>query len=315
MGFISKLEKKFGKYAVKNLTIILIGCYVLGYMIERLSPVTIGYLTLDPYRIIHGEVWRIVSWILIPPPESNFFFAVIMLFFYFSIGTMLERTWGSFQYNLYLFSGMIFTVLGSFLLMLFCQLSIDNHWFFNKGGALDSDALAAICYTTSILFSTYYVNMSIFLAYACTFPESQVLFMFFIPVKVKVLGFIYGGFLVFEMVDAMLRSVVGFAYPFVIGASLLNFGIFFFTSRKYIMGKAKKTKAQKAYNSQIKNFQKFKYEDSFGGSKISKHKCAICGRTEKDGDDLVFRFCSKCDGNYEYCQNHLYTHIHFTKGE
>jgi hypothetical protein len=50
-------------------------------------------------------------------------------------------------------------------------------------------------------------------------------------------------------------------------------------------------------------------------SKISKHKCAICGRTERDGDDLTFRFCSKCDGNYEYCQDHLYTHIHFTNGE
>jgi len=26
--------------------------------------------------------------------------------------------------------------------------------------------------------------------------------------------------------------------------------------------------------------------------------------------DLTFRFCSKCNGNYEYCENHLYTHKH-----
>ena len=45
-------------------------------------------------------------------------------------------------------------------------------------------------------------------------------------------------------------------------------------------------------------------------SKITKHKCAICGKTENDGDDLEFRFCSKCDGNYEYCSEHLYTHVH-----
>ena len=43
---------------------------------------------------------------------------------------------------------------------------------------------------------------------------------------------------------------------------------------------------------------------------ITKHKCAICGRTENDGDDLEFRFCSKCNGNYEYCQDHLFTHEH-----
>jgi hypothetical protein len=43
---------------------------------------------------------------------------------------------------------------------------------------------------------------------------------------------------------------------------------------------------------------------------VTKHKCAVCGRTEKDDPNLEFRFCSKCNGNYEYCQDHLYTHIH-----
>ena len=43
---------------------------------------------------------------------------------------------------------------------------------------------------------------------------------------------------------------------------------------------------------------------------ITKHKCAICGRTELDDPNLEFRFCSKCNGNYEYCQYHLFTHEH-----
>ena len=47
-----------------------------------------------------------------------------------------------------------------------------------------------------------------------------------------------------------------------------------------------------------------------GAKKATVHKCAVCGRTEKDGDDLVFRYCSKCNGNYEYCQDHLFTHEH-----
>lgn len=39
-----------------------------------------------------------------------------------------------------------------------------------------------------------------------------------------------------------------------------------------------------------------------------------CVRTDRaDGDDLEFRYCSKCDGNYEYCQDHLFTHQHVHK--
>ena len=45
----------------------------------------------------------------------------------------------------------------------------------------------------------------------------------------------------------------------------------------------------------------------------TRHRCAVCGRTELDNPELEFRYCSKCEGNYEYCQDHLYTHKHVTK--
>ena len=47
-----------------------------------------------------------------------------------------------------------------------------------------------------------------------------------------------------------------------------------------------------------------------GRSVITRHKCAICGRTELDDENLEFRYCSKCEGNFEYCMDHLYTHEH-----
>lgn len=319
MGLIEKFERKFGRFAIKNLTLILIGCYVIGYILNYFLPNVIEYLTLDPYCIIHGQVWRLISWILIPPPEDNMFLAIIMLVFYLSIGTELERRWGAFHYNCYIFSGMIFTVLGSFLLMFYCQIKLDNGNLFGNDIVLNimSFSVKEVSHMTSVLFSTFYVNMSIFLAYACTFPDNVVLLFFLVPVKVKILGFIYGGFILFEMIDGMVKSSFGFAYPFVIGSSLLNFVLFFFTTRKYILNKGFKTKTQRAYNAKIRNIKIHKTmqdnKNYFSG--ITKHKCAVCGRTEKDGDDLVFRFCSKCDGNYEYCQDHLYTHIHFTKSE
>ena len=300
MNFIYELEHKFGRFAIRNLSLILILCYVAGYIIEFAAPAFMEYLTLNPYAIVHGQVWRIVSWILIPPGESNIFFAIIMLVFYYSIGTSLERTWGTFQYNLYLFAGMFFTLIGSFLMMGFCYLFRPEllNGIYSEYTVFES---------LSYVFSTYYVNMSIFLAYAATFPDNQVLLMFIIPIKVKWLGVVYGAFLVYEMISGMLMNGnVGFVYPFVIGSSMLNFIVFFFTTRNYIRMNRSQRKMHRDFA------RKQRTDKAARNAGITKHRCAVCGRTEKDGDDLVFRFCSKCAGNYEYCQDHLYTHIHKT---
>ena len=300
MNFIYKLEHKFGRFAIRNLSLILILCYVAGYIIKFAAPAFMEYLTLNPYAIVHGLVWRIVSWILIPPGENYIFFAIIMLVFYYSIGTSLERTWGTFQYNLYLFAGMFFTLIGSFLMMGFCYLFRPEllNGIYSEYTVFES---------LSYVFSTYYVNMSIFLAYAATFPDNQVLLMFIIPIKVKWLGVVYGAFLVYEMISGMLMNGnVGFVYPFVIGSSMLNFIVFFFTTRNYIRMNRSQRKMHRDFA------RKQRTDKAARNAGITKHRSAVCGRTEKDGDDLVFRFCSKCAGNYEYCQDHLYTHIHKT---
>ena len=116
MNFLNKMERKIGKYAIPNLSLYLILGYVLGYILEFINPAIVDFLTLNPYLILHGQVWRIVTWIIIPPSSFDLF-TIIMLMFYYSVGMNLERTWGTFYYNVYLFMGMIFTILGSFLIM------------------------------------------------------------------------------------------------------------------------------------------------------------------------------------------------------
>ena len=66
---------------------------------------------------------------------------------------------------------------------------------------------------------------------------------------------------------------------------------------------------QKQFRSQV--MQAKKQQEMRGGG--ARHRCAVCGRTELDAPDLEFRFCSKCEGDYEYCQEHLYTHQHVKK--
>lgn len=293
---MSPFERKFGKYAIQNLSFVLVICYAVGYLLELFdrSGLFISYLTLNPYAILHGQVWRLVTWVLIPPSSGGLFFTLLMLYFYCSIGTSLERTWGTYRYNVYLFQGMLFTIAGSFLLMGYCYLFKPEISLL--GAALTINSPREYFTVIAMVFSTYYINMSIFLAYAATFPNAQVLLMFIIPIRVKWLGIIYAVMLVFQFLGS---TVYG---KFAIGASLLNFVVFFLTSRNMMHLNPK----------QIHRRQEFK-RDVRRNTGITKHKCAICGRTEVDSPNMQFRFCSKCDGNYEYCEEHLYTHTHIKR--
>lgn len=288
MKFLNKLERKFGKYAIQNISLILIICYGFGYAIQFVNAAFLEYLTLNPYLVLKGQIWRLVTWILVPPSGFDFF-TIISLYFYYWLGTTLERTWGTFRYNLFLFSGMLFTILGSFVLLGYCFLAFapqiaavgaTNFFVHNIGYFFHS-------------FSTYYVNLSIFLAFALTFPDMQVLLFFIIPIKIKWLG----------ILDAVMTVYAFFASGIVgkiiIGASLLNVVVFFFATRNMFRMSPKQIKRRQTFRQEVKK-----------STVVTRHKCAICGRTERDGEHLEFRFCSKCDGNYEYCQDHLFTHEH-----
>ena len=142
-------------------------------------------------------------------------------------------------------------------------------------------------------FSTYYVNMSIFLAFAATYPNMQILLFFFIPIKVKILGIIYGAMLILGFLAGSIDRKV------VIAASLMNFIVFFITGRGKVHMTPRQAKRRQEFKREVKKT-----------TKVTRHKCAVCGRTEETNPELEFRFCSKCDGNYEYCQDHLFTHSH-----
>lgn len=288
---MSRWEKKFGKYAIPNLTMILIACYAAGYLMKWLTPGLLEHLTLNPYAILHGQVWRLVTWV-IAPPSSFDIFTIIMLLFYFNLGTSLERTWGTWQYNVYIFTGIFLTVIGSFLCM--------GLYYLILGDAITPQNASLIFAMGAWQFSTYYINMSIFLAFAATFPDVQVLLMFVIPVKVKWLGVVYAVFLLVELIQYYSLGMYYWFAVAAIAASLLNFVVFYLRSRhSYMHLNPKQMKRKMEFRQDVKR-----------NSRITKHKCAICGRTEEDDPTLEFRFCSKCNGNYEYCQYHLFTHEH-----
>ncbi|MCR5223459.1 MAG: hypothetical protein K6D90_11415 [Lachnospiraceae bacterium] len=286
--FLDKMERKIGRFAIRNLSLYLIIGYVIGYILRLTG--SLDFMSLDPYQILHGQVWRIVTWILMPPSSLSIF-TIVMLFFYYSIGTSLERTWGTFRYNVYLFSGMLFTLIGAFILYGVYAM-LPSFPVFHIA-TVDHEGLGR---TIGMAVSTYYINLSIFLAFAASYPDMRVLLYFIIPVKIKWMAWL-------DIAVLLISFFMGnMAIKVVIVASLLNFLVFFLSTRNFSRIKPSEVHRRAEYRRQTQQAAKMKA--------VTKHKCAICGRTEEDGDNLEFRFCSKCNGNYEYCQEHLFTHKH-----
>ena len=279
LNWLDKLERKLGRFAIPNLTVYLLVGYVIGFGIVNLMRDMVGYLTLEPALILRGQVWRLISWVLIPPTD-NLISLVFLVLLYYSLGTALERTWGSFRYNVYIFSGLLFTVLAVFGLYAF--------YYFRYGVEVPLSAVG--------LIGTNYITMSIFLAFAVIYPDMEVMLYFILPIKMKWMALVY---VVLAGYD-FIKSCIGIMLAIV--ASLLNFVIFFLSTRNYKRF-GPREQARKA---------KFKKQSSphMTYTNGAHHRCAVCGRTELDDPCLEFRFCSKCNGNYEYCQDHLFTHEH-----
>ena len=291
MNWISKLEKRFGRFATPNLMVYIIILYGVGFCIDITNPsFYTNYLSLNAEAILQGEVWRILTF-LVYPLDSNPLFMIFAFYLYYMIGRSLESAWGAFRFNLYFWSGVFFHIIA---------------------------AIAAyLIFGINLPLGTIYLNLSLFFAFAAIYPEVQFMLFFVIPVKVKYLAWINAAFFGYTILQAFLPgyggSVLGVIYQanaLAAVVSLLNFMLYYFSSRTFKQispkHKLRKIKFQQDMKQARANFE--------GRGKQAYHTCEVCGKTELENPDLVFRYCSKCEGNHEYCEEHLYTHVHH-KGE
>lgn len=201
MTFYQKLERRFGKYAVPNLMKYICVIYVVGYLIQMFNPLLyFYYLDLDAEAILHGHIWRIITFIFYPP-STSFLWMIVALFVYYSLGMTLERVWGTFKYNFFYFTGVILLVLAAILIYLVTGYSVQ-------------------------LYPTY-MTFSIFLAYALTFPETTFLLYFIIPIKAKWLAIAEVVLYLFYFV-----ALPGLGNKVAILVSLLNVALFFFLTNQ-----------------------------------------------------------------------------------
>lgn len=281
MKFFRDFERRFYRYAISNLMYYIVILYAIGlafYVVKpnMYSQVYFQYLCLDAWAILHGQIWRIVTFLIFPPSFGMFqfttlFFGIIALFMYYNLGQTLENVWGSFRFNVFFFMGMLAQVVACLL----GYLVFGQRWTLTTG----------------------FINASIFLAFAMYFPDAQFLLFFVLPVKAKWLA---------------VAECAVYLYSFIFGnaatrcelvVSLANILVFFLLTRNYSRYSPKERKRKNNFKKEMKIHPKG----------ATRHQCVVCGRTEKDGEGLEFRYCSKCEGSYEYCQDHLYTHKHVMK--
>lgn len=279
--FMNKLERKYGRYAIPNLINYLMVLYTIGTVLGVFAPgIYYAYFSLDISAILHGQVWRLFTFLLEPYGIGygtmsfvNILFFLIKINIFLMIGRSLENSWGTFWFNIYFLSGYLLSILAAVVMFMF-KLPFPVGF--------------------------EYIYQAMFFAFALLFPDVQFLLYFIIPIKVKWLALLDAVLLGWQLIVYLTSGYYYIAVAILI--ALGNFLVFFFSTRNYRRISPREIKRKRRYKRQVTR-----------ASQGARHKCSICGRTEQDDDRLEFRYCSKCEGNYEFCSDHLYTHTHFKK--
>lgn len=289
MTFLEKLERKFGRYRLPNLIYIFVGAFVLGYVLSYVSPMVLLYLCFSPPDILRGQIWRLFTYIVLMPNSGNVFLAFITCFIFISIARSLEQIIGRFRLNFFLILGWLLQIIAGFL---FYFIMPDIYRSFVT------------------ILNPYYVLAMLFVLFAMIFPDARFLLMFIIPVRGKWMIFVTLALYILDVVQAFAYGINGRGWILVfmiiaaVGALLLFL---------YLNGYRRRTARRRPID--ISAYRR-NGQGTAGGqrtqTKAPRHKCAICGRTDITNPELDFRYCTKCAGNYEYCSEHLYTHIHKT---
>ena len=214
MKFIQKLERKFGKYAIRDLMKYVIALYVIGLLVYTINPFAYIYLGLDVDKVLRGQVWRMITF-LIPYKVlgTDIIFVAIQAYIFYLIGNALERAWGSFRLNLYFFSAVIFNIIAAFLVYGIFRVNILGNIMIVISSPLD------------IIYS------SMFFAFAALYPNTQFMFYFIIPIKAKYLALISGAIYLIDIYKFISAGYYFGVIPIVV--SLANFVIFYMMTRNY----------------------------------------------------------------------------------
>lgn len=288
---MKKLRSSFERFCFRNrnkgipnlMLYISIGSAIV-YLISMISQNYVLYnlLCFNREAILHGQVWRLVTYPL-TLMQGNILFQLVCLLCYYSLGRAMENQWGTCKFNLFYLTGVVLMDVYS---MIF-------------GGTA----------------TVYYLNMSLFLSYATMYPQASFLLFFIIPIKAWV-------FALFDLVIILvglfsppygpwnLFPIIALANYFLFfGKDVLNLIPVSWVANFRRLTRRVKGGKQKAKVIPFPNAGS--YEASVQSVKGPyTHRCTVCGKTDVSNPELEFRYCSRCKGYFCYCQDHINNHAH-----
>ena len=290
------LERQLSRFAARHprfgipdlMRYVVIGqaiVYVL-YLFTGRNHALLSFLDFNLQGLLHGEVWRLVTFVFQPNSYSPLSFVILLSFYYF-VGSSLEQTWGTCRFNIYYFSGMLLSVLGTAVTALLSHdLSLS-------------------------LRSAYYLNLTLFLAFAALYPDARINFWFILPLKAKWIAIADGVLFLYEIVLSISAGdLIGIVTPIV---AILNFLFFFWSDLGEMLGILKNRSRQRTSPNAIQFKRAAAAQQRKERAQGYRHKCEVCGRTDADFPDLQFRYCSRCAGYHCYCEDHIFHHTHITE--
>ena len=279
---------------IPNLTLIMsVGTFVVTMLRELGYPQIYDLLIFNFSSILNGQLWRLITFIFTMP--KSVFSALLMLYFFTSMGHAVESYMGTFKFNLYFLSGIL---LSDIFGMVF-----GGFTYFN-GQWLVADS--SMFFVHDMAFMLY---LSLILSFSTLSPDSQFLLFFIIPIKAWILSLFYLIYITYVMVNSALHGF-GFPqylYPLV---GLANYFLFFGKDSVNLLPVSWRIRRRPKPKKKTGTVP-FTPANAPKPSKANyTHRCTVCGRTDADHPELEFRYCSRCNGYFCYCDEHISNHTH-----
>ncbi|TWU60580.1 hypothetical protein Poly51_08580 [Rubripirellula tenax] len=261
MNLLDRIDRIVRPITIPNLTALLVGCQFVFWIFSLVDPTMIERGTLIWDKVIEGEVWRLGTFLLVAPTSSPIF-AIFYFYIFYMMGTALEQQWGNVRYCSFMYVGLILTLIA-----------------------------AGIAHDQSV--TGFFLEATVFLAFATYNPNFEFLLFFVLPVKIKYLAWLQAAWYVLTFLAAPLAGKM------LVLASVGNYLLFF---GRGLFGRGVSLQRKMAWNKkQVKQ------------SKTPRHVCHVCGIDSTTDPSADFRYCSQCDGHFAYCQDHLRDHPHVNK--
>lgn len=267
---LARLERTFlGKLAVPHLTLLIVGGMAVAFVLGAMRPEFLQALELDLGAVRAGQVWRLFTFLFIPPRMSPIW-VIFALYMTYLFGSNLESNWGTFKFNVFYALGALGTV----------------------GAA----------WITGMPQGSFWLNTSLFLAFANVFPTYEIYIFFILPVRVKWLGLLTGGYLAYAALtgDMGMRAAIAVA--------MVNYFVFFARTLVDLMRGRSAEVRQRARRAGFTQGGATGSRRPPPSDVVKARVCAICGARQDEGADIRVCTCPKCAPKRELCLEHARNH-------